>query len=93
MSPVIYILHFKDTNKYYVGSTNNLERRLKQHRNGHTHSTKRLGDSFELAFCQEIGSLPLARNVEKRIKSWKRKDYIERIISDGKIAFLDNLGQ
>jgi putative endonuclease len=93
MKAIVYILHFNNSGKYYVGSTNNLERRLKQHRKGHTPSTKRLGSEFVLAFSQEIETLALARSVELRIKSWKRKDYIQRIISDGKIVFLENMGQ
>lgn len=89
MKAFIYILHFKNSNKYYVGSTTNLKRRTKQHLNGHTASTKRLGSDPDLVFYQEVDSLSAARRAEYRIKSWKRKDYIEKIISDGKITFLD----
>ena len=89
MKALVYILYFKISGKYYVGSTNNIERRLKQHRSGHTPSTKRLGKEFELVFSQEVTNLPLARKAEQRIKSWKRKDYVQRIIADGKIAFLE----
>lgn len=72
--------------KYYVGSTNNLVRRLKQHRCGNTKTTKRLRCN-KLIFKQEFESLTLARKVERKIKFWKRKDYIEKIIKDGKIKY------
>ena len=48
----VYILKNKQ-GKYYIGSTIDIDKRIKQHLNGHTHSTKRLG-SFVLVFSQEI---------------------------------------
>lgn len=84
MNGIVYILYFDNSDRYYVGSTSNLKRRLDQHRSGHTNSTKRLGN-FNLVFSQEFSSLNKARWVEKRIKSWKRRDFIERIIKDGYI--------
>jgi len=46
-------------------------------------------DDFTLVFCQEVQDLELARNAERRIKSWKRKDYIAKIVKDQRIKFLD----
>ena len=86
---MVYILHFPKSDKYYVGSTNDLKRRLNQHRIGHTPSTKRLGSECTLVFSQEVATLALARKAEHRIKSWKRRDFIEKVITDGKLAFLD----
>ena len=79
----LYILYFPKQDKYYVGSTNNLERRINQHKSGYTYSTKRLRGVPELKFVQEFDSLKDARSAESRIKSWKRRDYIEKIINDG----------
>jgi predicted GIY-YIG superfamily endonuclease len=42
-----YILR-GDSGRHYIGSTTNLERRLKEHRHGQTHSTKRLGGNLEI---------------------------------------------
>ena len=79
----VYILKDK-TGRFYVGSTDNLERRLKQHKNGHTQTTRNMND-FEIALNQEYESLNLARKIETKIKKLKRKDYIEKIINDGYI--------
>lgn len=87
---MVYILHFPNKDTYYVGSTNDLDRRLSQHSSGHTPSTKRLGSDFKLVFYQEVASLALARKAEYRIKAWKRRDFIERIVNDGTIGFLNN---
>ena len=81
MEGYIYILRFKN-GKYYTGSTNNLERRLIQHTKGHTSSTKNLGE-FELVFAQKMPNIQIARSIERKIKSWKRRDFIEKIINDG----------
>ena len=83
MKPVVYILKSK-SGLYYVGSTDNIERRLVQHNSGHTHSTNRMGD-LELVFSQEFPSLKDARNIEFRLKKLKRKYYIEKIVKEGYI--------
>ena len=80
MKGIVYIL--KDTNgKFYVGSTENIERRLKQHSLGYTQTTHNM-KSPELIFCQKYNSLETARQVERKIKNLKRKDYVEKIIKD-----------
>ncbi len=81
MSGIVYILK-SDNEKYYVGSTTDINRRMDQHRSGHTLTTKRLGN-MRLVFSQEFNSLKDARIIERRIKSWKRKDFIDKIVSDG----------
>ncbi len=89
MKAWVYILYFDTSDKFYVGSTTNLARRLKQHGAGHTPSTKRLGGEFKLVFSQKTNSVSIARNAENKIKSWKRRDFIEKIVSDGKVKFLE----
>ena len=80
-----YVYILKDKNgKFYVGSTDNLERRLKQHKNGHTQTTINM-DNFEIVLKQEYDSLDLARKIELKIKKLKRKDYIEKMINEGYI--------
>lgn len=83
MKAYLYILK-SDSDRYYVGSTSDIARRLKQHNYGHTHTTKRM-HHIKLVFKQAYNSLKVARTIEKRIKSWKRKDFIEKIIKDGYI--------
>ena len=84
MSAFVYILYFDKPNRYYVGSTTDISRRTKQHRGGHTYSTKKLGE-FKMVFSQEFDNINEARSIEHKIKSWKRRDFIEKIISDGYI--------
>ncbi len=83
MTAFVYILK-SDTGRYYIGSTNDRNRRMRQHKSGHTHSTKRLG-VLTLAFLQEYPSIEDARKIERKIKKLKRKDYVEKIIKEGYI--------
>lgn len=70
--------------KYYIGCTDDLEKRLKHHLGGYTPSTSKMG-KLELIFSQEYNTLEQARYVECRLKKLKRKDYIEKILEDGYI--------
>ena len=86
MKAYIYIL--KDQKgKFYIGSTIDLERRLKQHTNGHTQTTRNMVKPT-LVLKQEVSTLPIARMVEMKIKKMKRKDYIEKIVADGYIKLV-----
>ena len=78
----VYIIKSLTFEKYYIGSTTDLERRLEQHKSGHTHTTKRFGE-LQLVFSQEYDDLKYARAIEKKLKKLKRRDYIEKIINDG----------
>ena len=84
MKGFVYILK-SSGGRFYVGSTTDVNRRLKQHASGNTSTTKRMG-IIALVFSQEFPTLQEARKVERKIKSWKRKDFIEKIIIDGKIT-------
>ena len=84
MKPSVYILYSRASNKYYIGSTANIENRLKHHLGGYTPSTQKMAGLI-LKFNQEYDSLKQARDIEKRLKKLKRRDYIEKIIRDGAI--------
>jgi putative endonuclease len=79
----VYILKTQK-DKYYIGSTDNLEQRIRHHSGGYTPSTKRLG-FVECFFSQKYDTLKDARYIEKKLKKLKRRDYIEKIIEDGYI--------
>ena len=42
----------------------------------------------EFIFKQEFESIVIARKIERRLKKLKRRDYIEKIISDGYIKII-----
>ena len=87
MSGYVYILRDAN-NKFYIGSTDNIERRLKAHSHGHSKTTKRM-ESPTLVLSQEYPSLIEARRIENRLKKMKRKDYIVKIVADGYIKIAE----
>ena len=76
-----YILKNKKTGKYYSGSTNNIKRRVKQHKSGYTRTTRIL-QTDELVYAEKFNTIQEARMREKKIKSYKSKKYIEWLISN-----------
>jgi len=80
----VYILKSLKNGKFYIGSTLNIEERVKKHNNGYVYYTKR-NLPFELVFKQEYPSLAIARKIEYRLKRFKRRDFIEKIIQEGRI--------
>ena len=80
MKGYVYILKGQN-GRLYIGSTNNIKRRVKQHITGHTQTTRNMKE-LVLAFSQEYKSIEIARKIERKLKSLKRKDYIEKIITD-----------
>ena len=81
----VYILCNSKTNRYYVGSTIDIERRLKQHKSGNTQTTRILGTK-ELVYIEEYNNVQEARIREKQIKSYKSKKYIIKLINTGPVA-------
>lgn len=84
----VYILKSLKNESYYVGSTEDIERRFKQHNSGNVEATK-YKRPYELVFRQDFKDNKTAKQVEFKIKSWKRRDFIEKIIKDGKIRFIE----
>jgi len=78
-----FLCILKDNNeKIYIGSTANLDRRLHQHRRGETATTRKM-KGINLVFSQEFDSIENARRIENKLKNFKRRDFIDKIIADG----------
>ncbi|MDD2786150.1 MAG: GIY-YIG nuclease family protein [Patescibacteria group bacterium] len=78
----VYILYSKTRDKYYIGSTIDIERRLCDHNYGNTASTKG-GRPWICVFTMETSSLSEARALERRLKSYKSRVVIEKMINEG----------
>ncbi|MCF8264867.1 MAG: GIY-YIG nuclease family protein [Melioribacteraceae bacterium] len=75
-----YILRSKKSDRFYIGSTNNLERRVNEHNAGQTHST-RSGKPWELVYSKEFDSKIEATQFEMKIKKMKSRKFILNLIS------------
>ena len=66
----VYILR-GSCGRYYIGSTENLDRRLAEHRRGKVHSTRRFGEPLELITAKEMPDIDSARELECKLKAKK----------------------
>lgn len=75
----VYILECRDKT-LYVGSTNNLEKRLHQHNNlkSGAHYTK-IRRPVVLKYSEKFRTFNKARKRENEIKSWTRSEKIKLI--------------
>jgi putative endonuclease len=74
----VYVLQGK--NKRYVGITNNLPRRLAEHRSGHTKSAQVIG-RFQLLHTEEFPDYNSARKREKYLKSGQGREFLGKLYS------------
>ena len=77
--PYAYILRSVSTDRYYVGCTNDLERRLGEHNRGKSTSTKAFRP-WQLAHSEYFKALPEARQREWHLKAQKSRVLLTKVI-------------
>ena len=75
----VYILQSLKDHKYYIGSTSNVEARLRFHNAGLQRSTKNR-IPFRLVYSEELSSKTVALKREKEIKSFKGSKSFKKLI-------------
>ena len=63
-----YILFSKSLNKYYIGSTSDIQERIRKHNSNHKGFTGKTND-WELVYTEKFDSIQKARFREKQIKN------------------------
>ena len=79
---IVYILFSQKLDKFYIGYTNNLERRLLEHNRNKGKFTDN-GIPWQLVYKQSYASKSEAMAREKEIKARKSKAYIQQLIELG----------
>ncbi len=80
----LYILQSEKNSRYYIGSTNDLERRLAEHNSGKTKSLKYLRP-LKIVFQKEYTNEIDARRMELKLKNFKNRHIIEKIVLEQKL--------
>jgi predicted GIY-YIG superfamily endonuclease len=65
----VYIL--RGRRRYYIGATDDLERRLTEHKRGSNHTTRRFGAELVLIAVKQLPSMIDARALERRLERKK----------------------
>ena len=76
----VYIIYSLSLDRYYIGYTTDLEKRLSEHNNGISTFTAKASD-WELKFNESFDSRENAMKREREIKRKKSRKYIEWLIS------------
>ncbi len=74
-----YILFSINKNKYYIGSTSNLQERLLKHNSNHKGFTGGVGD-WQVVYQENYQSKSEATQRELQIKKWKSRKVIESLM-------------
>lgn len=77
-----YILYSSGIDRYYVGSTDDLQWRLERHNSGWGKYTKR-GIPWKIVYYESFSSKSEAIKRENEIKNMKSRKYIESLIRAG----------
>jgi putative endonuclease len=75
-----YILYSVKLDKYYIGSTSDLEGRQQRHNTSNKGFTS-TGKPWELKYYETFESKQEALSRELQLKSWKDRDLLQRLIS------------
>ncbi len=81
MSNFVYILKSDSTGKYYIGCTDDVERRVNQHNAGYSKATKG-GVPWAVKRVEEFPTLAAARQREAQIKRMKSRKWIEQLLGE-----------
>ena len=74
-----YILYSPSKNKYYIGSCQDIEDRIRKHNTNHSGFTGKTGD-WTLKWKEPHQDKIAALKREKQIKNWKSRVMIEKLI-------------
>ena len=77
----VYILESEFDNSFYIGQTSQVEDRVKSHNKGLNRSTKGKRP-WKLIYKEGCNSRSEAMKLEKRLKSWKKREALIRYINN-----------
>ena len=76
----VYILYSLTKDKFYVGSCQNVDERVRRHNTNHAGFTGKIGD-WVVKWSEEHQDKNAALKREKQIKAWKSRKMIEKLIA------------
>ncbi len=77
----IYILESELNHQYYIGSCKDISARLELHNTGKVISTKRYLP-WQKVYSEKFATRKEAVSRERQIKSWKKREMIEKLIKN-----------
>jgi putative endonuclease len=81
----VYILEAAESKRYYIGQTENLEERLKNHNQGRNLSTKAY-IPWKLKWRKEFETRSEAVKIERKLKGIKKRVLLEKFVYDNSFS-------
>ncbi len=76
----VYVLLSESTNKFYIGQTNDLPRRLLEHKTGLARYTRGRGP-WKLVLSEQYSTRAEAMKREKSLKSGKGREWLKTMLN------------
>ena len=76
----VYVLESETDGSFYIGQTSDLASRLERHNRGYNKSTKPKRP-WKLIYSEKCSSRSHAMKLEKKFKSWKKREVIINYIN------------
>jgi len=79
MSLYVYVLYSSTCDRYYIGQTDDLDRRVGQHNDPGNHfskTTKMLSDPWQLIYAEKYQTRTEAVRRERALKSGRRRQFL-----------------
>ncbi len=80
MAFYVYILYSKQLDLYYIGSSGNVDERLKKHLAKHKGFTARAKD-WIICYTNAFETKAEALKFEKQLKGWKSRKKIQQLVA------------
>ena len=81
MNHKVYIIKSLASDKHYIGSTESIEKRIREHNSDRVRSTKGKGP-YKLIYMEEFLTRTEARKRENQIKRFKGNSRFKKLIND-----------
>jgi len=79
MKFITYAIYSITLDKIYVGQTNNIDRRIKEHKNGYSTYTSNARD-WKLIYQKSFTSRSSAMKREKQLKSFRGREFLKNLV-------------
>ena len=79
MSYSIYILYNEKNDKFYIGQTNDIERRLIEHNLGKSNYTSKYNGEWRLVYQEELSDRTSVLKRERFLKNQKNKNFYKKL--------------
>ncbi len=77
---LVYVLRSRTSSRFYTGHTSDLTRRLSEHKEGVSFSTRR-GGPWELVYQEECATRADAMRRERYLKTGKGREHLQRLLA------------